>query len=299
MQGYINYKTVKKPLEWENLLVEIGFGRGDFTVKLAKENPERIILGFEISGVSVEKLLKRIKREGLKNVYCSKIDAYWGFYLLLKDSSVETIYMNYPDPWFKKKHHKRRLTSKENLYIFARKLKDNGEIRIRTDYYPFIEFTLENANELKAFEHSVRELSVKDPLTKYESKWLSMGRTLYELVLRKIWEPEPVKIRELKLIEEMYPVRVEGKKPKLENITGKEFKIGEPVYLKFFKAFEGEKGIVIETLLSENGFVQKFFTEIRRKEDNVYVVDISQYSEVLRTENLQKAVEFVARNAFE
>ena len=183
---YINYKSIEKPLPWKDLLVEIGFGRGDFTVKLAKDNPDRKIIGFELSAVSVEKLMKRVKKENLRNVHCVRLDAYWGFYLLLKDSSVERIYMNYPDPWFKKRHHKRRLTKEDNLYIFARKLKKGGEIRIRTDHRPFVEFTLEEAGKLSAFEISVRRLEVEEPLTKYERKWLLEGKELTEIIMKKV-----------------------------------------------------------------------------------------------------------------
>ena len=294
---YIDYKTVEKPLPWEDLIVEIGFGRGDFTVKLAKENPDKKIIGFELSAISVEKLIKRVKKEGLKNVHCVRIDAYWGFYLLLKDSSVEKIYMNYPDPWFKKRHHKRRLTKEENLYIFARKLKENGEIRIRTDFKPFVDFTLEEAQKLSVFDISVRKLEVKEPLTKYERKWLLEGKELTEIIMRKIKDPEPRNIPALKEVRELFPVKVEGKELDLKSLEGSEFKLGERVYLKFFKSYGSESGHLVETLLSEEGFLQKFFILVRRKGKG-YIVDVSPFSEVLRTENVQRAVQVVAEKGF-
>ena len=294
---YIDYKTVEKPLPWEDLIVEIGFGRGDFTVKLAKENPDKKIIGFELSAISVEKLIKRVKKESLKNVHCVRIDAYWGFYLLLKDSSVEKIYMNYPDPWFKKRHHKRRLTKEENLYIFARKLKENGEIRIRTDFKPFVDFTLEEAQKLSVFDISVRKLEVEEPLTKYERKWLLEGKELTEIIMRKIKDPEPRNIPALKEVRELFPVKVEGKELDLKSLEGSEIKLGERVYLKFFKSYGGESGHLVETLLSEEGFLQKFFILVRRKGKD-YVVDVSPFSEVLRTENVQRAVQVVAEKGF-
>jgi len=294
----INYKTIGKPLPWDNLIVEIGFGRGEFLLRLARENPDSRILGFEISGISVQKLLKRIREENIRNVFCARIDAYWGFYLLLRDSSVERIYINYPDPWFKKRHVKRRITSAENLYLFSTKLKRGGEIRIRTDYFPFVEYTLREAEKLKCFTHTLRKLSVKEPLTKYESRWLSMGRQLTELVLLKVRDPEPMKIRELKEVGMLFPVEVRGKEPNLEKLRGQKLSPSPQVHLSFSEVYRSGENFLIETLISENGFLQKFFISIRRRGDR-YVVDVSPFSQVLRTENIQKAVKLVAEKGFE
>jgi len=290
---YINYKRVKKPLRIPALEVEIGFGRGDFIVKLAKENPDKNFLGMELSAISVEKLLRRVEREKLKNVYCVHIDAYWGFYLLFEDNYVERIYMNYPDPWFKKKHHKRRLTTPERLYIFTKKLKKNREIRIRSDNREFLDFTKEVAGSFGCFEIVEKRLSVEEPLTKYESKWLSMGRELYELVLVKKAEPPFVEHPTIEEVAEVFPERAEKKKLYPEKLENKEIKLGEAVYLKTFKLWRGEEGYLLECLLAEKGYYQKFFMEIKDK-GNYYVVDISPFSEVLRTKNLQRSVREIA-----
>ncbi|MEO0225312.1 MAG: tRNA (guanosine(46)-N7)-methyltransferase TrmB [candidate division WOR-3 bacterium] len=117
-------------IDLENLVIEIGFGNGIYISNLAKLNPNKNFLGIEISGESVKKLSKIIKKEHLENVYIIKMDAYWVFYLFLKDNEVLEIYMNFPDPWPKKKHAQRRLTTIENLYLFTRKLKEGGFIQI-------------------------------------------------------------------------------------------------------------------------------------------------------------------------
>jgi tRNA (guanine-N7-)-methyltransferase len=293
----INHFEASRPLPFEDLIVEIGFGRGEFITKIARENPHRTVLGVEVSGISVEKLLKRIRREGLENVRIVHMDAYWCFNLLLRDSSVDRIYMNYPDPWFKKRHTKRRLTKEENLYIFAKKLRRGGDILIRTDHYPFVEYTLEQAKALGCYSSEVRTLSVRDPLTKYEERWVSMGKEIYEVRLSKVGEPGERRVRTLKEVEKVFPVRVEGREPLPENLEGREVKLSEDVHLKFFNVHRAEDVLLVETLLVEMGFVQKFFLEIKRRGDH-WVVDISPFSQVIRTENLQKAVEFTAEEAF-
>ncbi len=285
---------VEKPLSWDNLLVEVGFGRGDFTVRLARENPDRVVLGFELSGISIEKLLKRVKRENIKNVFCVPMDAFWGFYFLLKDSSVEKIFMNYPDPWFKKKHHKRRLTSERNLYLFARKLKNEGEIVVRTDHYPFVEYTLQESEKVQAFKHKLKELDVEEPLTKYERKWLSMGKKLYELRLIKVKEPKPTPMPKVREVKEVFPVKVESKEINIGALENREERLEEQVILKTFRVFEGKNSYLVEVLLSEEGFVQKFFVELREKNGS-WIVDLSKFSQVLRTERIQRTVEFIAK----
>ncbi|NPB07225.1 MAG: tRNA (guanosine(46)-N7)-methyltransferase TrmB [Aquificae bacterium] len=292
MLCYLNYKRVKKPLEVKDPWVEVGFGRGDFIVKLAKEHPEKTLIGFEISHLSVEKLLKRVKREGLKNVLCSRIDAYWGFYLLFRDGSVERVFMNYPDPWFKKRHHRRRLTTPERLYVFAKKLKTGGEIKIRSDEKAFLDFTLESAEQLGCFAYELERLSVSEPLTKYEQKWLSMGRELYQLTLKKVKEPPFVEHPQIKEVEQLFPVKV--KKGPVEQLENRTEKLADKVYLKTFKLWRGKEGYLLEALLSEEGYLQKFLISIRDKGEE-FVVDVSPFSEVLKTENLQRAVERVAR----
>ncbi len=294
----IDYRRVKKPLNWKNLIVEIGFGRGDFILELAKKNPDRKILGFEISGISIGKLIKRIKKESISNLYCVQLDAYWGFYLLLEEESVDKIYINYPDPWFKKRHHKRRLTCAENLYLFSKKLSKGGEINIRTDHLPFAEYTIEQASKIKAFKIHFKKLCVSNPLTKYEEKWLSMGKDLHEIILIKEKNPIPLTIRELKEVEMLFPIKVKGKNPVLQKLLGKEVKLEERIYLRFFKVYRGSSGeFLIETLISEEGFVQRFFITLYPKGE-VWIVDISPFSQILRTEGLQKAVEFVAKEVF-
>ncbi len=293
----INYKGVDKPLPWDGLIVEVGFGRGEFLLKLARDNPEKKVLGFELSGISIEKLLKKLRREKLRNVHCTRIDAYWGFHFLLRDGSVERIYINYPDPWFKKRDYKRRLTTRKNLYMFHRKMKQEGVIRIRTDYRPFAEFSLEEAEWLGGFDTTMRELSVKEPLTKYERRWLSEGKKLYELALKKSGETRTVETPKVKEVKELFPVKVEGRTPQFDRLENVEEKLEDRVYTKFFRSYTREGVFLIETLLSEEGFTQKFFIEARRKGEH-WLVDVSPHSEVLRTENLKKVVQLVAERGF-
>ncbi len=293
LRGYIPYKRIVKPLRLPRLSVEIGFGNGEFLVSLAKRHPERYFLGIELSGISVEKLLKRLREEGLRNVFCVRLDAYWAFYLLLSDEAVEAIYLNYPDPWFKKRHHRRRLTRPENLYLFARRLKTGGEILLRTDDRPFLEYTLESAGEVAAFEVSWEVLSPASPLTKYEAKWMAQGKTLYAARLRKVRPPKEIPHPQIEEVSAVFPVTVKDLS-RLSELSGKTLRPREDLVLKIFRLWEHREDRLIEVLLSEAGYLQRFMIFARRVPGG-WRLDVSGFSEVLRTRGLKEALEFLAR----
>ena len=291
----INHRTCEKPLPFDGLIVEIGFGRGDFLIETAKKYPAKTILGFELSGISIEKAHSRLKKEGIKNVFLVSMDAFWGFHFLLQDESVEKIYMNFPDPWFKKRHFNRRLTSNRNLAMFARKLKHYGFIKILTDYLPFADDTLKSAAQTGLYRTDLKKVDRPFTLTKYALKALNEGRKIYEIILTRLGKPE-YEETSVKEAGNLFPKKFSSK-PHLKEVTNREFRIRERVILKTGNIIGNEDQALIECLLSEEGFVQKFFIEIKRK-GNEYLIDISPYSEVIRTENLKTAVDKLAEMIF-
>ncbi|MGB9822362.1 tRNA (guanosine(46)-N7)-methyltransferase TrmB [Thermodesulfovibrio sp.] len=294
MKHYIDWRKVKKPLEFENITVEIGFGSGDFLIKMAKENPEEIFFGIEKSWIPVNKLLKKCSSHSINNVFCTKLDAYWAIQLLFKDKAIKKIFMNYPDPWFKKSHAERRLTKMENLYLYAKKLISSGEVKIRTDDYSFVEFTLQEAAFLNCFSINVSNPSIDEPLTKYEKRWLSMGKNIWDIVLKKEKEPITLKISEIKEVTELYPVKVSADIVDVELIANKEFKIEDALYIKCFSVWERGQDYALEVLLSENEFLQSFIVTVKKKND-YFIIDVSKFSEVLKTEGIQKALKFLGK----
>jgi tRNA (guanine-N(7)-)-methyltransferase len=170
---------VKNP----KIYVEIGFGNGEFLVEMAKRESSSIFIGFEISGISVEKLRSRVKRENLKNVFCIREDGFWGLYFCFPDSSIDKIFINFPDPWPKRRHEKRRITERKKLILFFRKLKPEGKIEILTDSENFVNYTVEQA--MGIFNAKVEEKKDFSITTKYMRKWLQEGRKIYSILLEK------------------------------------------------------------------------------------------------------------------
>ncbi len=286
----INYRREKKPLPVKDAIVEIGFGNGDFLIRHALENPDRAHIGFEISGISIAKVVKKARRLNLENLRVARIDAYWGFYLLLSEESVEKAYMNFPDPWPKKRHANRRLTNIENLFLFHKKIKTGGALVLKTDERFFVDYTIENAREMGGWKWNLEENAISEIPTKYERKWIEEGKTIYRLTLRKVGPPsKAIEIRHIKEVEEVPHMRTERPRFYPEELSGRVFRLPNGTVAKFFKLWKGEDGYLLETLLVENGYEHYFMTRFRRKNSD-WVIGVSPFSEVLKTEGIRDLI---------
>jgi tRNA (guanine-N7-)-methyltransferase len=166
------------------LSVEIGFGRGEFLAALAAAEPERAFLGIEYSGKRVLKLARRLARAPLRNVRLVEARAEDVVGELLPEGSVETFWVNFPDPWPKKRHARRRLLQPAFVHALALRLAPGGALEVATDDVPYAEQIdaalageplLENALAEGRF---AREVLGRKP-TAYELEWRAEGRPLH------------------------------------------------------------------------------------------------------------------------
>jgi tRNA (guanine-N7-)-methyltransferase len=172
------------------LVVEIGFGRGEFLLALAAERPERAFLGVEYSGKRVLKMARRVARSGLGNLRLLQARGEDVVQELLAPASVACFWINFPDPWPKKRHHRRRLIQPAFVHALARCLSTGGELQVATDDAPYAEWIdevlageplLENA---LAPERFARDVPGRKP-TAYELEWRAEGRPLHFFTYRR------------------------------------------------------------------------------------------------------------------
>ncbi len=123
------------------IILEIGYGGGEHLAKMAKENPSYGFVGCEVFTGGIGKMLQKIKEGELENIYLYNDDAI-KLLLALKPGSIDEIYLLYPDPWPKKKHHKRRFVAKTTLDLMARALKPKGLFYFATDIEDYANWTL-------------------------------------------------------------------------------------------------------------------------------------------------------------
>lgn len=172
----------------EPIYLEIGSGKGQFLLDMAKNNPSLFFVGIErnvtCAGFTAKKLVEN-EVENARLVW----DNAERFLLDVNDNKVNTIFLNFSDPWPKKRHAKRRLTANEFLKTYYRILINEGKIIIKTDQKDLYDFTLENIQEspfkLVSCTENYAELDSFDVLTEYEKDFREEGLPIYRIVLQK------------------------------------------------------------------------------------------------------------------
>ena len=130
------YRTAPK-------ILDIGAGMGEVTASLAKTHPDNDYLAVEVHRPGVGSLIRRIVHDGLTNIRISAHDVTDVLRYQLPADSLDMVYIFFPDPWPKKRHHKRRLVNAEFLLLLKNCLKANGRIFIATDWQDYAEYILE------------------------------------------------------------------------------------------------------------------------------------------------------------
>jgi tRNA (guanine-N7-)-methyltransferase len=166
------------------LVVELGFGRGEFLLDLATRNPERAFVGVEVSFKRTLKMARRLARLPLRNVRLLEGFAEEVVREAIPDTSVACFWINFPDPWPKARHARRRLLQPALATLLARRLVPGGALRVATDdpdYAAWIDAVLHAVPELEnhhAPEPFLRQEEGRMP-TAYELEWRALGRPLH------------------------------------------------------------------------------------------------------------------------
>ena len=170
-------------------ILEIGFGMGDSTATIAAAHPQNDYLGIEVHGPGVGSLLNQIEALGLSNLRVIQHDAVEVLKHMIAPASLDGVHIFFPDPWHKKKHHKRRLIQPEFVALLTEKLKPGGYLHAATDWKEYAEHILAVlAAEPKLVNSAVDFAPKPDyrPLTKFEQRGIKLGHGVWDIVFRKI-----------------------------------------------------------------------------------------------------------------
>ncbi|MEX2131324.1 MAG: tRNA (guanosine(46)-N7)-methyltransferase TrmB [Pseudohongiellaceae bacterium] len=171
------------------LVVEIGFGMGDSLLEMAIHHPQLNYLGIEVHRPGIGKLLQGIVQAGITNLRIINHDASEVLAHCFQDHGIHTVQIFFPDPWHKKRHHKRRLIQPNFVSLLAQKLKPGGRLHLATDWEPYALQMLEVVNSCP----SLRNLSpdhtyiatTDRPVTKFERRGTRLGHGVWDLVAEK------------------------------------------------------------------------------------------------------------------
>ena len=165
------------------LVLEIGSGMGETTARIAAERPDTDFIAVEVHGPGVGSLLKLIEANGLRNLRVIRHDALEVLEHMVGDGSLAAIHLFFPDPWPKKRHHKRRLVQAAFAALAARKLAPGGLLHVATDWEDYAGQIV----EVLMAEPGLRRDNGDHarPATKFELRGLKLGHKVQDLVFRR------------------------------------------------------------------------------------------------------------------
>ena len=170
-------------------ILEIGFGMGDATAAIAQALPGTDFLGVEVHPPGVGALLKRIGETGLANVRIVQHDAVEVLQHMIEPGTLAGVHVFFPDPWHKKRHHKRRLIQADFVRLLATRIASGGTLHCATDWQPYAQQMLAVLSAEPQLVNTADGFAPRPdyrPLTKFENRGLKLGHSVWDLVFRKI-----------------------------------------------------------------------------------------------------------------
>jgi tRNA (guanine-N7-)-methyltransferase len=170
-------------------VLEIGFGMGDATAKIAQTLPDSDFLAVEVHTPGVGSLLKLMQEGDIHNIRIIQHDAVEVLQNMLSDQSLDGVHIFFPDPWHKKRHHKRRLIQAEFVKLLCSKLKVGAYIHVATDWQEYAEWVLEVLKAEPQLQNTALDFAEKPayrPLTKFENRGIKLGHGVWDLVFLRL-----------------------------------------------------------------------------------------------------------------
>ncbi len=171
--------------------LEIGFGDGGALLEMAEKKPECNFIGVEVHRPGIGRLLLQLEARRLTNVRVFCEDGIEVLSTAIAEQTLEAVYLYFPDPWPKKKHHKRRIIQNPFIELVATRLAANGHFHFATDWQPYAEQALErleqsgNLKNCAAPGHFSPRPPTR-PLTKFERRGRMLGHEVRDVVMRKV-----------------------------------------------------------------------------------------------------------------
>jgi len=172
------------------IVLEIGFGMGKSLVEMAKNAPELNFVGVEVHRPGVGACISLAQEEGVDNLKVFEHDAIEVLADCIPNSSLTTVQLFFPDPWHKKKHHKRRIVSLEFVETIRQKLKVDGVFHMATDWENYAECMIEDMNSAPGYENLAIEGDFvprpdSRPLTKFENRGNNLGHGVWDIQFKR------------------------------------------------------------------------------------------------------------------
>lgn len=173
------------------VVLEVGFGMGESLLAMAKEAPATNFIGVEVHTPGVGRLMNLLALDQVENVRIYKEDAIEVLQKCIPDKSLQRFQLYFPDPWHKKKHHKRRIVQPDFIQMVANKLKRNGVLHMATDWEPYAEHMMEVMSQYQeewvnlAGDNQFSDRPEFRPKTKFEQRGQRLGHGVWDLLFER------------------------------------------------------------------------------------------------------------------
>jgi tRNA (guanine-N7-)-methyltransferase len=169
-------------------ILEIGFGMGETTAAIAEAMPEHDFLAVDVHGPGVGSLLKRIEELGLANVRVMQHDAVEVVREMIPSGALAGIHVFFPDPWPKKRHHKRRLLQPAFVHELALRLQPGGYLHVATDWQDYAEAIFAALSSERLLRNTAKGYAARPayrPVTKFERRGVGLGHSVWDVIFRR------------------------------------------------------------------------------------------------------------------
>lgn len=281
------------------LIVEIGFGNADHLIHLAQTHPDHNIIGIEIATRSMDKAESKIASHGLKNAVAVHATGETALAHLFAPQSVQEFHINYPDPWFKKRHSGRRLIKPETVNMIASRLVTGGKLFLASDIVAYAEMAHEVFLQTPSLTN-ILDLAWVNEIegrfrTKYEQKGIKEGRPGNYFVYQRNEQPVPYipAIKDLEMphlflttphsasdiIKQFHQMEIESK----------------GVYIKVIEAYANLRNVIFFEINVEEATIDQHTAVVfaPHEKENEYIIQMSTIGHARPTYGMHRAVDVV------
>lgn len=280
------------------LVLEIGFGSGRFLEHIAKTHPEWNCLAADIARGSATRAFKHLRRANLSNVQLYHGSGLFLLRNVLANESLSRVYVNFPDPWRKKRHAGKRLFQPSFFELLAARLTADGTLLFTTDDAPYFEQTITFALESDYYKVTKPPPPPAVLQTKYASKWHNAGRNFYHAHMQKQVRNTPEITPEIYKENGMHHALLNGSIPEITEFEKviHHFPNGHVVVLDVLQMI-GRQGLVFVARSHEPELVQDLFIQLRPAEtaNADLLLSVMNLGNPIATRGTSEAVKAVSR----
>lgn len=274
------------------LVLEIGFGGGRLLKQLATDRPDWNLLGVELSHGSTARAFRRLQRAGVRNARLFTGRARFVVRDVLLPRTLHRIYVNFPDPWPKERHHDRRLLNASFFRLAATRLEEGGALLLTTDHEDYFRFAITEAQTTGCYQIGHTDPPPAMLQTKYARRWRGQDKPIHHAVFTKRAEPDDT-FEPIIQKSPMHHAVLEGELPDLHSFEKQVHKADDVqiVLLEAYRSVEGD-GLLFLTLVEEPDLSQKILVEARPGRRGIFV-GLKRFGDPISTTGTSEAVRLV------